>query len=333
MPDGASGYEEEGSVRPVSLVTGAAGFIASHLCERLLAEGHHVIGVDAFTDSYALSQKRGNARVLLAQPEFELIEGHLTELDLRPLFERADYLFHLAARAGVREGWTPVNFTRYLRDNSFSTQRLADAAVGASRLKLFVFSSTSSIYGFNPILPTPEDHPLSPVSFYAMTKVMDEHLLRAYHRLYGVPMAILRYYTLFGPRQRPDMLAHIALRALAEDRPITIYGDGEQSRELTYVLDAVDANLRALDVLPVGETFNIGSGPVVTVNEFIRTMEAVTGKRARLVYADRNPADQLHSQADISKARRILGFNPTTTVRAGLEAEYAWLRRELLLRT
>ena len=321
MPNGAD--------RPVSLVTGAAGFIASHLCERLLGEGHHVIGIDGFIDTYAPSQKQLNARQLLANSRFELVEGHLLDLNLAPLVARADYIFHLAARAGVREGWMPANFDRYLRDNSQSTQRLADACVGARRLKLFVFSSTSSIYGFDPVLPTPEDHPLSPVSFYAMTKVIDEHLLRAYHRLFGLPTVILRYYTLFGPRQRPDMLAHIALRAMLEDRELTIYGDGEQSRELTYVLDAVEANVRALHVLPAGETFNIGSGPVVTVNEFVRAMEEVAGKKVRIRHAERNPADQLHSQADISKARRILGFDPVTTVHEGLKAEYIWLQ-ELL---
>ena len=317
--------------RPVSLVTGAAGFIASHLCEALLARGHHVIGIDGFTDTYSVEQKRANARILLAHPEFELAEGHLTELDLLPLVQRAQHVFHLAARAGVREGWKPENFDRYLRDNTRSTQRLADVALEAG-VKLFSFASTSSLYGFDPKLPTPEDYPLSPVSFYAMTKVMDEHLLRAYHRLFGLPAVILRYYTLFGPRQRPDMLAHIGLRALAEDRPITIYGDGEQTRELTYVMDAVEAQVRVLDVLPIGEAFNIGSGPRVSVNEFIREMEAVVGRSARLTYTERDPADQLHSQADISKARRMLGFNPVTTVREGLEAEYAWLRETVLAR-
>ncbi len=318
-----------GNGRPTSLVTGAAGFIASHLCEALLARGHHVIGIDGFTDTYDLAQKRANARLLLEHPEFELVEGHLHDLDLTPLVQRVRHVFHLAARAGVREGWTPENFQRYLRDNSESTQRLADVALQAD-LELFSFASTSSIYGFNPELPTREDHPLSPRSFYAMTKLMDEHLLAAYHGHFGLPVVMVRYYTLFGPRQRPDMLAHIALKAIAENRPITVYGDGEQTRELTYVADAVEAQVRVLDVLPIGETFNIGSGPRVSVNEFIREMEAVVGRTAEIQHADRHPADQLHSQADIGKARRVLGFDPSTTVRQGLEAEYAWLRATVL---
>ncbi len=313
----------------VSVVTGAAGFIASHLCEALLARGHHVIGIDGFTDSYVVAQKRANAEILLRSPDFELIEGHLAELDLPPILDRARYLFHLAARAGVREGWSPDIYARFVRDNSLSTQRLADAALETD-LELFSFASTSSIYGLDPPLPTPEDHAHYPLSFYAMTKVLDEHLLMAYHRLFALPVVILRYYTLFGPRQRPDMLAHIALKAIATGEPLTIFGDGEQTRELTYVMDAVEAQVRVLDVLPLGEAFNIGSGPRVSINEFVAEMEAVVGRAAIRVNAPRDPADQLHSQADIGKARRMLGFDPNTSVRQGLEAEYAWLRENVL---
>ena len=315
--------------RPVSLVTGAAGFIASHLCEALLARGHQVIGVDGFTDSYDLAQKRANARILGAHPHFEPVEGHLAEIELDPLLRRADYVFHLAARAGVREGWSPDVYARYLRDNSASTQRLAHAACEA-RIKLFSFASTSSVYGFDPRRPTPEDHSLSPISFYAQTKVSDEYLLRAYHRLYGLPLVILRYYTLFGPRQRPDMLAHIALKAIAQGEPLTVFGDGEQTREFTYVMDAVEAQVRVLEALPVGETFNIGSGPCVSINQFVREMEEVVGRSANIRHAERNPADQLHSDADIGKAQRVLGFNPDTSIREGLEAEYEWLRQTIM---
>lgn len=314
---------------PVSLVTGACGFIASHLVERLLADGHHVIGVDGFTDTYDVQQKRDNEQRLRTHPEYEHVEGHLMDLDPKPLTDRAKYVFHLAARAGVREGWTAINYGRYMHDNCLSTQRLAEAAL-ASGVELFSFASTSSIYGFDPKLPTQEDHPLSPRSFYAMTKLMDENVLMGFHHLFGLPVVILRYYTLFGPRQRPDMLAHIGLRRIAEGKPITIYGNGEQTRELTYVMDAVEAQARVLDVRPIGEIYNIGSGPRVSVNEFVHEMESVVGRPAQLVYTDPNPADQLHSQADISKARRELSFDPTTTVREGLEAEYAWLRDSVL---
>jgi UDP-glucose 4-epimerase len=311
------------------LVTGACGFIASHLVERLLADGHHVIGVDGFTDTYDVQQKRDNEQRLRNHPEYEHVEGHLMDLDPKPLTDRAQYVFHLAARAGVREGWTAINYGRYLHDNCLSTQRLAEAAL-ASGVELFSFASTSSIYGFDPKLPTQEDHALNPRSFYAMTKLMDENVLMGFHHLFGLPVVILRYYTLFGPRQRPDMLAHIGLRRIAEGKPITIYGNGEQTRELTYVMDAVEAQARVLDVRPIGEIYNIGSGPRVSVNEWVREMESVVGRQAQLVYTDPNPADQLHSQADISKARRELSFDPTTTVREGLEAEYAWLRASVL---
>ena len=314
---------------PVSVVTGAAGFIASHLCEALLARGHQVVGIDGFTDTYDVNQKRGNADELAGSDRFRMVEGHLMELDIDSILDGADYIFHLAARAGVREGWTPKNFEHYMRDNSRSTQRLADAALRA-QVKLFSFASTSSIYGFNPQLPTPETHSLEPRSFYAMSKSLDEQVLTAYHRLFNLPTVILRYYTLFGPRQRPDMLVHIGLKAIAMGQPLTIYGDGEQTRELTYVHDAVDAQVHVLDALPIGEIFNIGSGPSASVNELVAEMEGVVGKSADRVYADRHPADQLHSQADTSKARTVLGFDPTTTIHEGVKAEYDWMCQTVL---
>ena len=321
----------EASGRPRTLVTGASGFIASHLCESLLARGHRVVGLDGMTDSYDLDQKRANLHSLRQHEGFEFVQAHLmdADLDLDQVFAGVQYVFHLAARAGVREGWTPTNFQRYMQDNSRSTQRLADAALRAG-VKLFSFASTSSIYGFNPEMPTPEDHPLEPRSFYAMTKLLDEHLLSSYHRLFGLPVVVLRYYTLFGPRQRPDMLVHIGLKAIATGKPITIYGDGEQSRELTYVADAVDAQVRVLDALPIGETFNIGSGPTASVNELIDTMERVVGRPVKRIYGEAHPADQLHSQADTSRARRVLGFDPSTTIHEGIAAEYAWMQGAVL---
>ena len=290
-----------------------------------------MIGLDGMTDSYDRDQKRANLHTLQRYEGFEFVEAHLmdSDLDLDQVFDGVEYVFHLAARAGVREGWTPTNFERYMQDNSRSTQRMADAALRAD-VKLFSFASTSSIYGFNPKLPTPENHPLEPRSFYAMTKLLDEHLLSSYHRLFGLPVVVLRYYTLFGPRQRPDMLVHIGLKAIATGCPITIYGDGEQTRELAYVADAVDAQVRVLDALPIGETFNIGSGPTASVNEIIDTMERVVGKPAERIYAEAHPADQLHSQADTSKARRVLGFDPSTTIEEGIAAEYAWMQQAVL---
>ena len=321
----------QASSHPVTLVTGATGFIASHLCESLLARGHRVIGLDGMTDSYDLEQKRANLNTLRQHEDFDFVEAHLldSELELDQVVDGVEYVFHLAARAGVREGWTPTNFQRYMQDNSRSTQRLADAALRAG-VKLFSFASTSSIYGFNPRMPTPEDHELEPRSFYAMTKLLDEHLLSSYHRLFGLPVVVLRYYTLFGPRQRPDMLVHIGLRAIATGQPITIYGDGEQTRELTYVADAVDAQVRVLDELPIGETFNIGSGPTASVNELIETMERVVGKPVERIYGEAHPADQLHSQADTSKARRVLGFDPSTTIHEGIAAEFEWMQQAVL---
>lgn len=308
-----------------SLVTGAAGFVGSHLCERLLAEGHAVTGIDGFTDSYDPAVKRSNLAAFANHPQFTLVSDHLADLDLSPLITGVDYVFHLAARAGVRGGWGDI-FDDYQRDNVTSTQRLLEALRTSPGPRQLVLASTSSIYGRNPPLPTPESADANPQSYYAITKLACEKLAEAYLHHFGVPVTTLRFYTLYGPRQRPDMAFHIFLRALLRDEEITIFGDGSQTREVTYVRDAVDAILLALGEDRIGRTFNVGGGTYQDLNGYLQELEAVTGRKFRRRSAPIVEGDQLHSRADVTLARDILGYTPHWSLRDGLQAEFDWVQ-------
>ena len=313
---------------PLSVVTGACGFVGSHLCERLLDAGHRVVGIDAFTDSYEPAVKRENLAALSGRPGFTLAEGHLVELDLRDILDGASYVFHMAARAGVRGGWGGV-FDAYVRDNLTSTQRLLEALRDRNSVRQVILASTSSVYGHDPPLPTPETAGLSPESYYAVTKVACEMLARAYLRHFGVPVTVLRFYSLYGPRQRPDMGFHIFIRALLEDREITVYGDGNQTREVTYVADAVEATFLSMGEDRIGETFNIGGGTHKSLNEYLAEIEQVAGKKFHRRHAPMVKGDQLHSHADTTKAASALGFRPRFPLRAGIEAELRWLEERI----
>ena len=308
-----------------SLVTGAAGFVGSHLCERLLAEGHIVTGIDGLTDSYDPAVKRTNLDAFIDHPRFTFVTGHLAELDLPPLLSGIDYVFHLAARAGVRGGWGAV-FDDYQHDNVTSTQRLLEALRLAPGPRQLILASTSSIYGRNPPLPTPETAEANPQSYYAITKLACEKLAGAYLQHFAVPVTTLRFYTLYGPRQRPDMAFHMFLRALLLDEAITVFGDGAQTREVTYIHDAVDAILRAVGEDRIGRTFNVGGGTYRSLNGYLEELEAVANRRFRRRSAPVVEGDQLHSRADVTLARDVLRYAPRWSLRDGLQAEFDWLR-------
>lgn len=313
---------------PTSVVTGAAGFLGSHLCERLLDEGHSVVGIDAFTDSYDPALKQSNLDALRGRSRFSLIQGHLAAIDLSPLLDGAAYVFHLAARAGVRGGWGPI-FDAYDLDNLRSTQRLLEALRQTPGLKQLVMASTSSVYGRDPPLPTPETAPTRPESYYAITKLACEKLVEAYQLHFHLPITTLRFYTLYGPRQRPDMAFHIFIRALLEDREITIFGDGNQTREVTYVADAVDAVLKSIGPQGAGQTFNVGGGAYKSLNAYLEDIEAIVGRKFRRKFGPTVKGDQLHSRADISKARELLGYSPSFPLRDGIEAEVGWIESQM----
>ena len=320
----------------VCLVTGAAGFIGSTLSEAMLAMGHKVVGIDSFTDYYSRTLKESNLAQLLDDPNFKFLETDLLEADLSRLLSgsssetaglRVDYIFHLAAQAGVRASWGR-SFEIYTRNNILATQRLLEAAMEL-RPKKFVYASSSSIYGDAESFPTPESLTPRPISPYGVSKLAGEHLCFLYTRNYGVPTNALRYFTVYGPRQRPDMAFNRFIRAIEQEVEIEVYGDGEQTRDFTFVADAVQGTIAAALTDVSGEVFNLGGGSRVTVNEIIQTMEDVLGKRARIKHASEQKGDVRHTSADTSKARSILGYKPSVGLREGLSRECEWLTASL----
>lgn len=309
-----------------SLVTGAAGFIGSHLCERLLQEGHRVIGVDAFIAYYPQAVKEANLATPRSHPRFRFVEMDLARADLAPVVAEADVIFHQAGQPGVRASWGK-EFELYLDHNVRATQRLLEAVKGSPRLRRLVFASSSSVYGQTEDLPLREESLPRPYSPYGVTKLAAEHLCGLYHANYGVPTVALRYFTVYGPRQRPDMAFHKFIQAALEDRPILVYGDGEQTRDFTYVADAVEANWLALGPRAVGQVLNIGGGSQSSVNQVLAALEEILGRPIRRERRPPQPGDVRHTWADTSRARDSLGFTPRMSLREGLACQVEWLRK------
>jgi UDP-glucose 4-epimerase len=311
----------------VALVTGAAGFIGSHLCQRLERDGWRVRGVDCFTSYYDPAQKERNIAPLVGRSRFELKRVDLCTGDLAELLDGVDTVWHLAAQAGVRSSWGQF-FAEYTAHNINATQRLLEAAVGRD-LRRFVCASSSSVYGEAPVCPMPEDGPLRPISPYGVTKLAAEHLARLYHLAHGLPTVALRYFTVYGPRQRPDMGFHRFFRAIMRGEELTLYGDGSQSRDFTYVDDVTEANLLAAERGGPGEVYNISGGSRITVQEVIRTIERITGKTARVVRQPSQSGDPHDTGGDSSRARGRLGYGPRIGVEEGLTQMAGWMDRFL----
>ena len=306
-----------------SLVTGVAGFIGSHLAERLIKEGHKVVGVDCFTDYYARSIKEENIKGLLNEPHFTFFEVNLLEANLRELLIGVDYIFHQAAQAGVRSSWG-VEFEVYTSHNVVATQRLLEVCKGVG-IKRFIYASSSSVYGDSEELPLREQSPLKPVSPYGVTKLAGEYLCYSYFKNFRIPVISLRYFTVYGPRQRPDMAFHKFIKAILHGENIEIYGDGEQTRDFTFISDAIEGNILAMRSDAVGEVFNIGGGSRVSVNEVLDSMQKIAGKSARIVYRDVQKGDVRHTLADTSKTKKYLGYVPRVDLITGLTKEWKWL--------
>jgi UDP-glucose 4-epimerase len=307
------------------LVTGAAGFVGSHLAEGLLREGHEVIGIDCFVPYYPRWMKEKNMAGLLPQPRFRFLEGNLLDVDLPVLLgQGVETIFHQAAQAGVRASWGE-EFADYTTLNILATQRLLEA-VKCHPVRKFVYASSSSVYGDVTTLPMREDALPKPLSPYGVSKLSAEHLCYLYWKNFGVPTISLRYFTVYGPRQRPDMAFHRFLRLLLEDQPIPIYGDGQQTRDFTFVDDVVEANLLAGQTSLVGEIFNIGGGTTTTLREAIGVCEAVTGRRAKLDLRASEKGDVRQTLADVSHAKRHLAYQARVRLPQGLEAEWRWVR-------
>ena len=306
------------------VVTGAAGFIGSHLTESLLADGHEVTGVDAFTDYYARSAKEHNLEKSRGHRAFRLVEGRLQDLDLRPVLEHAGQVFHLAAQAGVRASWGR-EFAHYTEHNVLATQRLLEAARAAGGPRV-VYASSSSVYGDAPALPLREDARCEPVSPYGVSKLAAEHLGVLYHRNFGLPVVSLRYFTVYGPRQRPDMAFHRFLKAARDGEPIHVFGDGGQTRDFTFVSDIVAATRAAADSGRPGSVYNVGGGERVVLNDVLRRIEDVTGRRLTVVRDEVQKGDMRDTFADTTAAQRDLGFRSTVSLAQGLEREWEWIR-------
>ncbi len=294
------------------LVTGAAGFIGSHLGESLQAAGHEVVGLDCFTDYYDPALKKENARGLDVR-RLDVVED---ELDLSGV----DGVFHLAGQPGVRS-FGDV-FPLYVRRNVLASQRVFEAAAAAG--VRVVFSSSSSVYGEAERYPTPEDTPPRPLSPYGITKLTCEHLARAYARSFGLDAVVLRYFNAYGPRQRPDMAFTRVVSALVAGGPFTLYGDGGQSRSFTYVGDIVAATVLAMESAEAGAVYNVGGGQEATMNDVLALLEELAGRTLDLRREPPVPGDQRRTKADTARIRDELGWEPRTPLESGLRAQWEW---------
>ena len=307
------------------LVTGAAGFIGSHLCEKLLEDKQNeVVGVDTFIGPTPYELKQINLQNLRKHSRFQLIEADLLTADLEEILSNIDIIYHLAGMPGVRSSWGK-DFDPYVMNNIMVTQRLLEA-VKDKPLKKFIYASTSSVYGEKAGKVT-ENAYLTPLSPYGITKLTGEHLCYVYLKSYHIPIITVRFFTVYGPRQRPDMAFHRFSAQILKGEPVTIYGDGTQSRDFTYISDCING------IIPIaykdgliGQTINIGGKERATVNEVISLMEQITGKKASCHYSPRISGEPKHTWADISNAQKLLGYNPEISLKEGLAKEMDYIR-------
>lgn len=303
-----------------AFVTGCAGFIGSHLTERLLNEGFEVIGIDCFTDYYARDIKERNLEVSLKNKNFVFIEKDLFYMEEYP---EVDYVFHHAAQAGVRASWGN-EFEVYTKYNIQLTQKLLEFYKD-SKIKKFVYASSSSVYGDTEELPMRENNLLKPFSPYGVTKLAGENLCFLYNRNYGVPTISLRYFTVYGPRQRPDMGIYKFVKSFLDGDVVKVFGDGNQTRDFTYIDDVVEANILAANTSIIGEIFNIGGGNRITVNELIKTISQITEKDTKILYIDDQKGDVKDTWADVNKAKSLLKWSPSINIKDGLQKFIKWM--------
>lgn len=310
------------------LVTGAAGFIGSHFSERLLAEGWDVRGVDNFDDFYDPQIKRRNISGCLNNKNFQLLEADIRD---RAAMDKAvgdgiEIIVHLAARAGVRPSIAQPLL--YADVNVNGTTILLEAAK-KHKIDKFIFGSSSSVYGNNKKVPFSEDDNVDfPISPYAATKKAGELICHTYHHLYAINITCLRFFTVYGPRQRPDLAIHKFTKLIEQDKPIPVYGDGEQSRDFTYIDDIIDGTAAAVQRCNGFNIYNLGQSHPITVNDLVAELEKTLGKKAVKEYLPPQPGDVERTYADITKAARELSYKPTTPIQAGLKKFTAWLRQQ-----
>ena len=309
------------------LVTGAAGFVGSTLVERLLELGHTVVGLDCFIDYYPKAVKLSNIEKARSNSRYTFVEDNLVTCDLPRICDGVQWIFHQAGQAGVRASWGSY-FDTYTLNNITATQRLLEYVKGSKKVERVVYASSSSVYGNAETLPTTEDMRPQPVSPYGVTKLAAEHLMSLYASEFNVPTVSLRYFTVFGPRQRPDMGFHRFIRAALQKEEIVLYGDGTQSRDFTFVRDIVDANILAAEKGAKGGVYNIGGGCRATVLEVFEIIESYVGKM-KIRREDRQKGDALHTGASTDRARRELGYAPQFSLKEGIRLEVDWLRDQI----
>lgn len=307
-----------------ALITGVGGFIGSRLAEKLLEQGWTIIGVDSLTDYYPVHFKIERISKLNQNRGFQFIEKCIMELDLNVLFKNIDYVFHLAGQPGVRASWGE-NFDVYTKNNILTTQRLLESAISFPQIKRFIYASSSSLYGDAGAYPTFENMLPKPVSPYGVSKLAAENLCYLYNRNYSVPTISLRYFTVYGPGQRPDMSFHILFRAVLEGRPFHLYGDGSQTRDFTYVDDIVAGTILATEGGRNGEAYNIGGGSRVSMLEILDLVEEITERKPLVKFCERQKGDAMHTAASIEKAYHDLGYRPRFKLKEGLFKEWEWL--------
>lgn len=307
-----------------ALVTGAAGFVGSHLALQAAENGYDVIAVDSLTPYYDTRLKKEGAEALL-DSGIEFVEADLRELSLPELLSEVDVIFHQAGQPGVRSSWAN-GFDDYIDANVKLTQQLLEASREVD-LRRFVYASSSSVYGHSQTYPVKEDDPTRPFSPYGVTKLAAEHLCSLYAANWGLPTVSLRYFTVYGPRQRPDMAFHRLIDAVLRSEPFPLMGDGNQVRDFTYVNDVVKANLLAAERdLEPGRVFNIAGGSTTTLWEVIQMVEEVTGVEVPLQRLPAQPGDVRKTSGSIERARAQLGWSPDTDLRTGIERQFSWQR-------
>jgi UDP-glucuronate 4-epimerase len=310
------------------LVTGCAGFIGSHLTEALLEEGGKVVGIDCFNDNYGRREKLSNLERALACENFDFLPIDLARGNLHDLVAECDVIFHLAAEPGVRPSWSE-RFELYLRNNVLATQHLLEAAKAWPGKRL-VYASSSSIYGEAEKLPTPEELTPKPLSPYGMTKLAAEHLCQLYRANYGIEVVLLRYFSVYGPRQRPDMAFNIFCRAAINREALTIFGDGQQTRDFTFVDDVVSATRAAATTpLQTEGTYNVGGGSQVSLAQAIGLIEEFAGYSLQVQHLGVPHGDVRDTGADTTRARNDLNFAPSVDLRDGLEMEFNWILEDV----
>ena len=309
------------------LVTGAAGFIGSHLCEALLHQGHEVIGLDAFIAYYPRERKEANLTIVRQHPRFTFHECDLRTDDLRPILPGVEVVFHLGAMPGLVASWT--EFDLYMTCNIQATQRLLEALRKDGQVQQFIYASTSSVYG--KYVVGPEDTPLQPVSPYGITKLAAEHLVRTYEDQFNIPTTILRYFSVYGPRQRPDMGYQIFIERILTGQEVVIFGDGTQTRANTYVTDIVNGTILASQHFERGAVYNIGGQQEISLNDLIALLEEIIGIKAVLKPGPERKGEQSRTLADITAARNKLGYEPDMPLVDGLTKQVEWNRQRLHL--